>query len=80
MKLPYPASALIPRTSEGFRGAFFGLLLSVVLNETGTWTGLAVLVAFGVGMAFAPHFQRLEEQDDEGASPTSRVNRFFGHN
>ncbi len=80
MKLPHPASAMIPRTPEGFRGAFFGLLLSVILNATGTWTGLAVLAAFGAGMIFAPHFQSLEDQADEPSSPSSRVNRFFGRN
>ncbi len=79
MKIPHPASVLVPRTPEGFRGAFFGLLLSVVLNATGFWTGIAVLAAFGIGMVFAPYFQSLEDADG-GAPKRSPVDRFFGQN
>jgi len=80
MKVPQPISVMIPKTPEGYRGAFFGLLLSVAVNAAGIAVGMAVLVAFGAGMIFAPHFQTLEDQDRDESKRVRDSDRFFGRN
>lgn len=79
MKLPHPASLVMPRTCEGYRGAFFGLLLSTLMNAVGTVIGLVIVLAFLVGIYCASWFHQLDDEPPEESIATN-VDRFFHRN
>ena len=54
MKLPRLELIILPRTMEGYRGAFFGTLLSLFLDYFGLTTALIAVIAFAIGLASAP--------------------------
>lgn len=81
MNLPPKYRIIVPQTAEGYRGAFFGMLLSLIVNVSGTTTGIAILISFAIGITFGPHLDQLnqtEESDLESASVKRR--QFFDRN
>ena len=73
-------SFVVPQTAEGFRGAFFGLFLTMVVGQIGNALGIVVLIAFATGLIARPNVQKLFENDREKHSSNRFDQQFFKRN
>jgi hypothetical protein len=71
MNLPRFDLLVLPRTREGYRGAFFGTLLSLFLDYFGSAAVLIAILAFGLGIACAPHLTT-DESAEGGDNATGK--------
>lgn len=71
MSFPRFDLLVLPRTLEGYRGAFFGTLLSLFLDCFGVSSALIALVAFGIGISCAPHLTIDDTDETDGGDAVS---------
>lgn len=69
MKFPRLDLLVLPRTLEGYRGAFFGTLLSLFLDCFGVTSAIVAIVAFGVGVFCSPLLRSDETPEASTVTP-----------